>query len=383
MRLTEKYRQTIREQDMNEDTAQLEVIHVLQSLSDKLSTPDFAYRLRRRFPGITGFCAFSSWLRLDSLSRPVTGIYLWGGVGRGKTWLMHLFYENLAFEEKQRLHFHAFMQSVHEQLGEMKKQKNPLTVIARNYSRRYRVLCLDEFIVTNITDAMLLSGLLRALFKCGVTLVATSNRPPDDLYLNGLQRERFLPAIELIKTHCQVIQLDNGIDHRLALLERSHLYLTPLTDENRKIMQQHFFSLCAGSYRSDTELMLFKRPVKTVYETDGAIWFNFDVICSAPRAAQDYIEIAQQFHTVFISNVPVLSEAYDDKTRRFIYLIDALYDCKVKLFISAAEKPESLYRGTMLEFAFQRACSRLIEMRSEQYLSQAHAPPQPVTTKHS
>ncbi len=374
MTLSEKYQQAIRLYNMQDDPAQQAVITQLQALSDELLNPGFSQRLRMHFPAVVSFCAFSRWFNFNCLTQPVAGIYLWGDVGRGKTWLIHLFYDNLAINRKKRLHFHAFMQSVHEQLAEMKKQKNPLNKIARNFALNYRLLCLDEFIVTNITDAMLLAGLLEAFFKYGVTLVATSNRVPDDLYLNGLQRDRFLPAINLIKTHCRILHLDAGVDHRLALLERSHLYYFPLGDENEQLLKQQFISLCAGDFSCSTTLTLFNRAITTVYQTEGIIWFDFNVICVAPRAAQDYVEIAQRYHSVFISAVPVMDETSDDKARRFIYLIDALYDNKVKLFINAETTPEKLYRGNMLEFAFKRTCSRLIEMRSEQYLSQAHHP---------
>lgn len=372
MTLVEKYHQAIRDQDMKSDAAQLEVVQVLQELSLELSQPGFAQQLRQRFPAMISFCAFSHYFNFSCLTKPVTGLYLWGGVGRGKSWLMHLFFEDLPFNQKRRMHFHVFMQSVHQQLSEMRRQKNPLAVIAKNFARKTRVLYLDEFIVTNITDAMLLSGLLEAFFKYGVTLIATSNRVPDDLYLNGLQRERFLPAIELIKTHTHVMLLDNGTDHRLALLASAHLYYQPLTQENQSLLEKDFRRLSAGNYKKQAVLHLFNRPIKTLFRADEIIWFHFDEICSSPRAAQDYVEVAKQFHSVFVSGVPTLTEALDDKARRFIYLIDALYDSKVKLFISAQQAPENLYQGTMLTFAFNRTCSRLVEMRSEQYLSQAH-----------
>jgi len=372
MTLVEKYHQAIQDQGMKRDAAQLEAIQVLQELSQALSQPNFAQRLRQRFPAVVGFCAFSNYFNFSCLTKPVTGLYLWGGVGRGKTWLMHLFFEDLPFKQKRRMHFHVFMQSVHQQLSETKKQKNPLAAIAKKFARKTRVLYLDEFIVTNITDAMLLSGLLEAFFKYGVTLIATSNRIPDDLYLNGLQRERFLPAIELIKTHTRVMQLDNGTDHRLALLQSAHLYYQPLTQENQSLLEKDFSRLSAGNYKKQATLHLFNRPIKTLFRADEIIWFHFDEICSSPRGAQDYVEIAKQFHSVFLSGIPKLTEALDDKARRFIYLIDALYDSNVKLFISAEQAPENLYHGRMLKFAFNRTCSRLVEMRSEQYLNQTH-----------
>jgi len=372
MTLLEKYQRTLEQQRLIEDSAQIHVIATLQALMDRLARPTMVLRLRQRYPGLVDVCQLSRLLRLDCLGQVETGVYIWGGVGRGKTFLMHLFFDSLPFSEKKRLHFHAFMQTVHLELGQMKKQKNPLKRVARNIARHTRVLCLDEFIVTNITDAMLISGLLRALFDYGVTLVATSNRIPDELYLNGLQRERFLPAIALLKQHCQVRQLDNGIDHRLALLEHSHLYNTPLNEENARQLEQSFHQLCAGQNKKNSSLTLYKRKIKTLAMADGIIWFAFNDICSAPRAAPDYIEIARQFHTVFISDVVQMDSSLEDKARRFIYLIDALYDSGVKLFISAERPPEDLYCGQMLEFAFQRSSSRLIEMRSQAYLARPH-----------
>ena len=376
MTLSEHYQLALQQHDRVEDAAQRALITQLQQIIDELAEPSTTQRLRRSAPALVDLCRLSKYLFGQCFMPPVKGMYIWGGVGRGKTWLMHLFYEALPFEQKQRLHFHAFMQSVHAQLGEMKRQKNPLKHIARNLARDYRVICLDEFIVTNITDAMLLGGLLEWLFQYGVTLVATSNRTPDDLYLNGLQRERFLPAIELIKAYTHVVQLDNGIDHRLALLERDDLYYYPLNDVTRAQFEKRFDALCNGSYTREKILTLFNRDVKTIACADDIVWFDFDTICSSPRAAQDYIEIAQQFHTVFVSSVPVMDAAMDDKCRRFIYLIDALYDSRVKLVISAQALPEELYLGRLLAFAFKRTCSRLIEMRSTHYLAEPHQPQQ-------
>lgn len=309
---------------------------------------------------------------------PIKGIYFWGSVGRGKTWLMNLFYEELAIKEKNRIHFHHFMLDIHEKLDNLsrqhKKQKDPLQLIARRLAKKYRVLCIDEFIVTNITDAMILSELLHALFRHQVCLVATSNRVPDDLYLNGLQRERFLPAIELIKTHTEVFQLDGGIDHRTSLLEQSDVYYFPVTDDTNDQISLRMHELAITPVVDNKTLRILDREIKTVCCSEDVAWFEFDVICSAPRAAQDYIELAQQFNTVIVSNIPVMDEYSDDRARRFIYLIDELYDRNVKLIASAQAAPEDLYQGDMLEFAFHRTSSRLIEMRSHQYLSQSHKP---------
>ncbi len=374
MTLTEKYQQAIVEQNMVEDPAQIQTLRELQQVSETLGQPRIQYPLQQHYPILmTGF-RWLNYIRAKYTTVPKNGIYLWGDVGRGKTWLMNLFFEHLSITEKRRLHFHVFMQSIHQQLGKMKKQKDPLKIIGRDFARDIRVLCLDEFIVTNIADAMLLRGLLQSLIDNGVTLIVTSNRVPDDLYLNGLQRERFLPAIELIKQHTHVIHLDNGIDHRLALPEQPQLYLQPDNEQNNKQLEIHFHELSAGVYQKNASITLFKRSIKTVALANKIAWFSFNVICNTPRAAQDYIEIARQFHTVFISAVPQMNASNDDKARRFIYLIDALYDSRVKLLISAQQEPEKLYSGTMLEFAFHRTCSRLIEMRSQTYLAQQYHP---------
>lgn len=353
--------------DMVEDAVQLQAVAKLEALSSALSAKPENLLLQqiKQLPLLN---------RLLAVSDPIRGIYLWGGVGRGKTWLMNLFYEELPIQQKTRIHFHHFMLEIHEKLDALHKQKNPLQKIARELSKKYKVLCIDEFIVTNITDAMILSELLHTLFKQGICLVATSNRVPDDLYLNGLQRERFLPAIELIQAHCEVFHLDGGVDHRTTLLEQSDIYYCPITGNTDTRIEQRMQELSITPVVENKILCILNRDIKTIRCSDEIAWFNFDVICNAPRAAQDYIELAQQFNTVIISNIPQMDEYSDDRARRFIYLIDELYDKNVKLIASAQVRPDKLYHGNMLEFAFHRTSSRLIEMRSHQYLSQLHKP---------
>ncbi|NOQ89779.1 MAG: cell division protein ZapE, partial [Gammaproteobacteria bacterium] len=228
--------------------------------------------------------------------------------------------------------------------------------------------------VTNITDAMILSELLHALFKHEVCLIATSNRNPDDLYLNGLQRERFLPAIELINKHTEVFNLDGGIDHRTSLLEKADVYYSPITTDTDQQIKQRVQELSITPLMKNKVLSILDREISTIICSEDVVWFDFEIICSAPRAAQDYIELAQIFNTVIVSNIPIMDEYSDDKARRFIYLIDELYDRNVKLIASAHVEPDKLYQGNMLEFAFHRTSSRLIEMRSHQYLSREHRP---------
>lgn len=309
---------------------------------------------------------------MQNRQTPVTGIYIWGGVGRGKTWLMDMFFDNLPFKQKLRLHFHHFMQTVHDQLSLLKGQRDPLKLIARNLARHTCVICLDEFHVDDITDAMLLRGLLDALFSEGVTLVATSNLPPDDLYKNGLQREQFLPAIALIKTFTNVIRLDSGIDYRLRLLEKADVWYTPLDDDTRNKLLTRFAELAPVADYKPENIFINYRDIQAELCADDLVWFDFNILCTSPRATADYIEIARRFHTVFLSNIPQLNEASDDKATRFINLIDEFYDRNIKLVASAAASPDKLYAGKQLAFEFQRTRSRLEEMRSHEYLARAH-----------
>ena len=366
MQPTEAYLNKLKKNGFVADHAQKRAVDALQHLYADLinNTTSSMTLIKRQLCRLTG-CR----------SSPVKGLYIWGGVGRGKTWLMNLFYQSLPFDEKLRLHYHHFMLDVHEKLNGLHGRKNPLTHIAREFAAKYRVICLDEFIVTNITDAMLLSGLLEALFKNGVALVATSNRIPDDLYKNGLQRERFLPAIALIKQHTRVMHMDGNTDHRIALLEQDDIYYSPITEETNDQLKRRMESLAPGRISNDHVLTIHKRPVKTLMHADEIAWFDFSALCDAPRAAPDYIQLARDYHTIIVSGVPVMDESMDDRARRFVYLIDELYDSRVKLVISADAAPEKLYTGEMLKFAFNRTSSRLIEMRSTEYLEKPHKSP--------
>ena len=370
MSLTEHYKTALQQPDMVHDAVQQQAIIKLEALSLALSTNE-------KSPLEKFLRKLSPFAKHQTTSVP--GLYLWGGVGRGKTWLMNLFYEELAIKQKKRIHFHHFMLDIHNELSALNEQKNknrknPLQHIARQLAKKYKVLCIDEFIVTNITDAMILSELLHALFKYQLCLVATSNRIPDDLYLNGLQRERFLPAIELIKNHTEVFQLDGGVDHRTSLLEQSDVYYSPVIETTDQRILQRVQELAITPLVKNKTLYVLKREIKTLYCSDDCAWFDFETICTAPRAVQDYIELAQQFNTIIITNIPVMDEYSDEKSRRFIYLIDELYHRNVKLISSAAAQPAELYQGNMLEFAFHRTSSRLIEMRSHQYLTRLHKP---------
>ena len=323
---------------------------------------------------LTAHPVSSWWARTRGRHRkPVKGLYLWGGVGRGKTWLMDLFYDALPGKDKQRIHFHRFMARVHAALKTRQSSRDPLPQIAREWSAQYRVLCFDEFFVSDIADAMLLGGLLQALFAEGVTLVATSNVAPDRLYHDGLQRARFLPAIESINTHCKSLHVKGERDFRLRLLQRSEIYLHPLDSHADESLGQAFERMSAGCLL-DKRLEINGRFLIARQRGDGIIWFEFSELCDQPTSTADYIEIARAFNTVLLSGVPLLDETNADATRRFINLIDEFYDRNVKMLISASEPVGELYTGNRMKFEFQRTTSRLVEMQSNDYLAKPHLP---------
>lgn len=314
------------------------------------------------------------WAKLRGKQRkPVTGLYLWGGVGRGKTWLMDVFFDSLPQEQKLRIHFHRFMARVHAALRTKQSTRDPLPEIAREWAAQYRVLCFDEFFVSDIADAMLLGGLLQALFAEGVTLVATSNVAPDDLYRDGLQRAKFLPAIDSLKKHCISVHVDGPRDFRLRLLLRSEIFLQPLDDHAEASLGKAFSDMAAGC-TLDPQLEINGRILNAHKRADGIIWFSFEELCDQPTGVADYIEIARAFNTVLLSGVPLMDETRADATRRFINLIDEFYDRNVKMLISAETPIDELYNGKRLAFEFQRTASRLTEMQSNDYLATPHLP---------
>ncbi len=302
---------------------------------------------------------------------PVRGLYLWGGVGRGKTHLMDWFVDALPLPGKRRVHFHHFMHDIHAAMAHLPKQPNPLDVLAERESARTRILCLDEFVVSDIADAMILYGLLRALFARGVTLVTTSNNPPRSLYRNGLQRQRFVPAIELLERHTLVFELDGGTDYRLRTLTSAGvLFLTGegLADVE---LEACFERLTGGHAFPETAYRVNGRELQVRRLGSDVVWFDFETLCGGARATADYIEIAQEFHTVLLSGVPVLTPRHDAAARRLLHLVDELYDRRVKLILSAAAPVEHLYLGGLHDFAHARLLSRLSEMQSLEYLAGA------------
>ena len=307
-------------------------------------------------------------------SVPQRGLYLWGGVGRGKTMLMDWFYESLRLSRRERSHFYRFMRRVHGELRTVRRRTQPLDTVAQRLAKHARVICLDEFFVADIADAMILTGLFEGLFRRGVTLVVTSNTPPEDLYKDGLQRERFLPAIELIRTHVDVLRLDGGIDYRLRQLEQAPTYLDSTREETSRLLELRFAALAGDSAGGPEVLSIEDRDIAASATGAGMAWFEFSELCAGPRSQNDYIELARWYHTIFISNIPVFTPADEDAARRFIMLIDEFYDRGVKIVVSAAAAPPALYRGDRLKLEFQRAASRLIEMQTQHYLAGQHRP---------
>lgn len=302
----------------------------------------------------------------------IQGLYLWGNVGVGKTYLMDLFYHSLTFSEKKRLHFHSFMQEIHDQLRQYRHLSNPLPKLAKDWAKQVKVLCLDEFMVMDITDAMILARLLEAFFQQGIMLVTTSNVAPSQLYANGLQRELFLPTITLLEKNTKVIHLASDIDYRCHHLSRKGIYFHPLNATTAIQMRQLFAQLTNETVTAQLYLTILDRRVPVRYCGSDIVWFDFDVLCHTPRSQNDYLSIAKRFHTVFLSGVPAIKEHQDDIITYFIHLVDIFYDAKVKLVINAEVPIEALYRKGRLSQAFKRTQSRLIEMQSEQYLHQSH-----------
>src|SRR5688572_7489590 len=304
---------------------------------------------------------------------PVRGLYLWGGVGRGKTFLNDLLADSLGDLPRRRWHFHRFMVEMHARIRALPADTgDTVAVVADALADEMRLLVLDEFIVADIADAMILARLLERLFARGVTLVTTSNTAPPDLYRDGLQRARFLPAIALLQQHCTVLHLDSPTDYRLRQLTRASTYVTPLGPDADAAMQAHFDRLAADGAVVPGPLVVNGRAIPVRGMTEGVAWFDFAALCDGPRAAADYIEIARDFHTVLLSGVPVLDTPQDNAARRFVHLVDELYDHGTNLVLSAAAEPMWLYRGQKLEHDFQRTASRLVEMRSAEYLAREH-----------
>ncbi|WP_239496284.1 cell division protein ZapE [Salinicola peritrichatus] len=374
-----RYRADLEREDFSYDAAQENAVKHLQRLYDDLQrTPapkPSASTGESKLSKVAGLFGKRKVVAPAAPARPqVMGLYFWGGVGRGKTYLVDVFYESLPFERKMRTHFNRFMQRVHRELDAHKGEKNPLTQIAAQFAREARVICFDEFYVKDITDAMILGNLMEALFAQGVVLVATSNIVPDELYKDGLQRARFLPAIDLIKRHCEVVNVDSGVDYRLRALEQVEIFHSPLDEEAERLLEKSFRSVAGSEGRENVRLTINHRELTARRLHEGVVWFDFKMLCDGPRSQNDYIELSREFHTVLVSNVPRLGAATDDQARRFISMVDEFYDRAVKLLLSAETEVESLYSGGNLSFEFERTLSRLQEMQSRDYLALPHKP---------
>ena len=342
------------------DSAQMEVILRLENLQQRIQS----HKSPRR--GLLGRLSF------NRRAGGIKGLYIWGGVGRGKTFLMDLFFDSLKVEKKKRIHFHRMMHDVHQRLRALHNIEDPLDTVADDIAAETRVLCFDEFFVSDIADAMILGKLLDGLFRRDVILVTTSNSKPDDLYREGLQRQRFLPAIESLNRYTDVIHMDTGLDYRMRLLQKAGTYLTP-DDELATQKLNFFFDESATSQiRSDRNLDINGRSILAKKCAKGIVWFDFKVLCDGPRSQSDYIELARWYPSVIVSGVPQMSPMREDQARRFIALVDEFYDRHVKLIISAESEAASLYTGTKLRFEFNRTVSRLVEMQSSEYLALPH-----------
>lgn len=309
----------------------------------------------------------SSFKRLINRPDVPRGVYLWGGVGRGKSFLMDSFYSVVPVVRKTRLHFHEFMRGVHRQLDDLKGVADPLDEVARRIAKKYRLICFDEFHVSDIADAMILYNLLTALFNNGVSFVMTSNYDPDKLYPDGLHRDRMLPTIALLKDKLDVMNVDAGIDYRKRALEQVQAYYTPLGAAADKALREAYAAV-AETADEDPIVHIEHREIRSLRRAGGIIWFDFHTLCGGPRSQNDYLEIASRFHTVVLSGVPAMSASQSSEARRFTWLIDVFYDHKVKLLMSAEVEPEALYTQGQMANEFHRTVSRIIEMQSREYM---------------
>jgi len=362
----ERYQQDLKRDDFSYDPTQEMAVGHLQRLYDDLVAAE-------RAPQPSFMQRLGSKIKREK-QEPITGLYFWGGVGRGKTYLMDTFYDSLPFERKMRTHFHRFMHRVHKELKALDGTKNPLVEIGRKYADEARIICFDEFFVSDITDAMILGGLMQELFNNGVSLVATSNIVPDGLYKDGLQRQRFLPAIDMLKRYTEVVNVDGGVDYRLRTLEQAELYHWPLDAAADVSLTQSFESLAPDlvEEQKDAKVDINGRLIQARRVCEDVAWFDFGALCEGARSQNDYIELGKIYHAVLLSNVPQLGRKNDDAARRFINLVDEFYDSGVKLIISAEVPIHEIYTEGRLNFEIERTQSRLLEMQSHEYLAREH-----------
>lgn len=348
------YRQQLAERGYQADAAQLRAIAALSRCER-----DWADYKARRSNAVTKL------LRRPPLPR---GVYMYGGVGRGKSFLMDCFFQAVPLQRKTRLHFHEFMREVHRELHELRGRSDPLDELGRRIARRHRLICFDEFHIADVTDAMILHRLLLALFANRVSIVTTSNFHPDGLYPNGLHRDRIVPAMELLKQHLEIVNVDAGTDYRQITLQRVATYHCPLDDTAEAALAQAFDGLREGQ-DEDPVLHIEQREITARRKAGGVVWFDFRWLCGGPRSQNDYLEIASRFHTVILAGVPQMGPRQASEARRFTWLVDVLYDRRCKLILSAAVPPEQLYLDGPLAHEFPRTVSRLVEMQSAEYLA--------------
>lgn len=353
MNVKQYYQQALEERGYAPDVAQLAAIDRLQQFYD-----DWVIYKQARSSTLKKL------FRRPDIPR---GVYLWGGVGRGKSFLMDAFYATVPIKRKGRLHFHEFMRGVHRQLDEVKGQQDPLDEVARRIAKRYRLICFDEFHVSDVADAMILYRLLFRLFEHGTSFVMTSNYEPSTLYPDGLHRDRILPAIKLIQERMDILNVDTGTDYRRRALEQVRMYLSPITSSTHNELQQAFDQLSDTAPLKPT-LVVENRELKAVALSGSVVWFDFATLCGGPRSQNDYLDLASRFQTVILSDVPRMSVRHASEARRFTWLVDVFYDHKVKLLISAECEPESLYTEGPMANEFHRTVSRLLEMQSREYL---------------
>ena len=351
------YEAALAERGFSSDPAQLRAVAELE----RCATDWARYKQKRS----------NSLKKLINRPEVPKGVYMYGGVGRGKSFLMDLFFNAVPLKRKTRLHFHEFMREVHRELRELQGTQNPLDVLGQRMAQRYKLICFDEFHVADVTDAMILHRLLDSLFANGVGFVTTSNFHPDGLYPNGLHRDRILPAIELLKQKLAVINVDNGTDYRGRALTHIDLYHCPLGPQADAAMKVAFDQL-AEAHDEDPKLHIESREITAVRRAGGVVWFDFRTLCGSPRSQNDYLELATRFHTLMLSNVPQMGVQQASEARRFTWLVDVLYDRRVKLIMSAQVPPEQLYTEGPLVHEFPRTVSRLNEMQSQEFLSLAH-----------
>lgn len=361
MKPSQNYDALLRQPGFLRDSAQQQAIELLDKLHEQLT-------------GLERQHGWRAWLGARRAPQTVRGLYFWGGVGRGKTMLMDLLFQSLPPSVAcERIHFHSFMNRVHAGLRQKENLEQPLQAIARDIAASTDLLCLDEFVIIDIGDAMIMAGLLATLFAEGVVLVTTSNAAPTDLYRDGLQRARFLPAIGLLEQHCRVVELDGGQDYRLRFLQQTDLYTIPNDAATETRIRDYLQKHVTAAVAEKRELVINGRSLAHQFCAGDTVWFSFYELCETTRSQNDYLELARSFNTLIVTGIRQMGQADDDVARRFVLLIDVLYDHRVKLICSAAVSPEQLYLGKRLAFEFERTASRLLEMQSSEYLAGAHS----------